>query len=61
MNAELEVKDIDSTLKRAKKYLMYFSEEYYNDTFIRVLISLIFVCLIAIVVTIYLKKKNGAI
>lgn len=28
-NAEAEVKDIDSTLQRAKKIIMYFSEELY--------------------------------
>jgi ElaB/YqjD/DUF883 family membrane-anchored ribosome-binding protein len=58
MNAELEVKEIESTLKRAKKYILYFSKEYYYDTFIRIMVTLIFVCLIAICVTIYFKKKG---
>lgn len=61
MHADMEVREIESTLKRAKKYLMYFSKEYYQDTFIRVMITLIFLCLLAICVMIYLKKKNGSI
>ena len=56
MEAELEVKEIESTLKRAKKYVMYFSKEFYEDTFIRVLVSLIFLCLLAIFGAIYLDS-----
>lgn len=59
MNAELEVKEIESTLKRAKKYLVYFSQEYYEDTCIRILVSMIFLCLVAIVATVYIKNKNS--
>lgn len=60
MAAEETVKDIESTLKRARKLIAYFSEEFYKDKCIRILVSLIIVVLIAICVTFYIKKKNGS-
>ena len=56
-NADSEVKDIDSTLKRAKKIIMYFSEELYQDKCIRILVLLIVLTLIAICALIFFKKK----
>ena len=58
MATEEEVKDIQSTLKRAKLIIMYFSEEFYKDKCVRILILLIILVLIAICVTIFVKKKK---
>jgi hypothetical protein len=56
--ADLEVLEIDSTLKRTNRYLIYFSQEYTSDKFIRIMVILILLAVVAIILTVIIKKNQ---
>lgn len=59
LGVEEDLNDIGSTLKRAQRYISYFSHEYYKDKFIRIMIILIGLLFIIIIVSIIVKKGTS--
>jgi hypothetical protein len=60
LKAAENVLDMKSSLKRAQEYLAYFSKEFYQDKFVRIMTLLILLTFVTIVIIAFFKKKSTA-